>query len=33
VSYHMYFYYMAGLGLAVWKMCSMMSRHPKEVIA
>jgi len=33
VSYHMYFYYMAGLGLAVWKMCSTMSRHPKEVIA
>ncbi len=33
VSYHMYFYYMAGLALAAWKICSTMSRPPKEVAA
>src|SRR5215208_3561472 len=33
VSYHMYFYYMAGLALAAWKICSTMSRPLKEVAA
>jgi O-antigen ligase len=33
VSYHMYFYYMAGLGVAVWKISRTENRRSKEISA